>query len=62
MGPEPKGWIDGKLVFDNGPFLARTQDNTAIVNFRTWFGGANHAANNSYAHMDNIRIWSGNGP
>jgi hypothetical protein len=57
-----KGWIDGKLVFDNGPFLARTQRDTAIVNFRTWFGGANHAANNSYAHMDNIHIWSGNGP
>ena len=57
-----KGWIDGKLVFHNGPFLAKTQHDTAIVNFRTWFGGANHAANNSYAHMDNIRIWSGNGP
>ena len=57
-----KGWIDGKLVFDNGPFLARTQEDTAIVSFRTWFGGANHAANNSYAHMDNIHIWSGNGP
>jgi hypothetical protein len=54
-----KGWIDGKLVFRNGPFLAKTQHDTAIVNFRTWFGGANHAANNSYAHMDNIHIWSG---
>lgn len=56
------GWIDGKPVFHNGPFLAKTQRDTAIVNFRTWFGGANHAAKDSYAHMDNIHIWSGSGP
>jgi hypothetical protein len=56
------GWIDGKPVFHNGPFHAKTQLDTAIVNFRTWFGGANHAANDSYAHMDNIHIWSGSGP
>ena len=56
------GWIDGKPVFRNGPFLAKTQRDTTIVNFRTWFGGANHATNNSYAHIDNIHIWSGSGP
>jgi hypothetical protein len=60
-----KAWINGTLIFNNGPYIPPgTTDLQPVVFFYSWFGGAGSASAakwDSYARIDNVHIWSGTG-
>jgi hypothetical protein len=60
-----KTWIDGNLIWNNGPFVPHSDVGLApVIDFGSWFGGGGTlpaAKNDSWSRIDNVRIWSGTG-